>query len=193
MPRADTETLVEAALALHPDRRRPLRILDLGTGSGCILVALLTELPNAFGIGVDRSHGALVQARANAARNGVGPRAAFVYADWTAGLSGRFDLVVSNPPYIASATIQGLEIEVRAHDPFAALDGGSDGLDAYRRILEALANGSIGLAPGGALPSKSGSIRLRPWRSSGRGPASAPPRIRDDLAGHARVVRFGPL
>lgn len=108
VPRPDTETLVETALALQADQRRPSRILDLGTGSGCILIALLTECPNAFGIGVDRSAPALAQARRNARRNGVGGRAAFACADWTAGLSGAFDLVVSNPPYIASAIIADL-------------------------------------------------------------------------------------
>jgi release factor glutamine methyltransferase len=190
VPRPDTETLVEAALALHPDRRRPLRVLDLGTGSGCILVALLSELPNATGIGLDRSHGALVQARINARRNGVGPRARFVCTDWTAGLSGAFDLVVSNPPYIASDTIRGLDVEVRAHDPMAALDGGADGLDAYRRIVEAVATGPVRLAPGGALAFEVGYDQAEAVAELGSRAGFGPASIHHDLAGHARVVRF---
>lgn len=134
-PRPDTETLVEAALALLPDRNAAIRLLDLGTGSGCLLVALLSELPRATGIGTDRSLDALATARGNADRNGVGARARFVAADWAAPLAARFDLVVSNPPYIRRAEIAGLAPEVRVHDPPAALDGGPDGLDAYRAIL----------------------------------------------------------
>jgi release factor glutamine methyltransferase len=193
VPRADTETLVEAALVLHPDRRRPVRILDLGTGSGCILVALLSELPNAGGIGLDRSHGALVQARANAVRNGVGTRAAFVCADWTAGLRGRFDLIVSNPPYIARDTIQGLDVEVRGHDPMAALDGGPDGLDAYRSIVDALTGGPVGLAPGGALVLEVGYDQAEAVETLGTRAGLGPAMRHHDLAGHARVVRFGPV
>jgi release factor glutamine methyltransferase len=193
VPRADTETLVEAALALHPDRRRPLRILDLGTGSGCILVALLSELPNATGIGLDRSAAALVQARANAGRNGVGTRAAFVCADWTAGLSGCFDLIVSNPPYIARDTIRGLDVEVRAHDPWAALDGGVDGLDAYRAIVDALAGGPVRLGPGGALALEVGYDQAEAVATLGTRAGLGPATRHHDLAGHARVVRFGPM
>ncbi|MCJ2034404.1 peptide chain release factor N(5)-glutamine methyltransferase [Methylobacterium sp. J-068] len=192
VPRADTETLVEAALGSHPDRRRPLRILDLGTGSGCILVALLSELPNGFGIGVDRSRAALVQARANAVRNGVGERAAFVSADWTSGLSGSFDLVVSNPPYIASATIDGLAVEVRAHDPAAALDGGPDGLDAYRNILRDLTQGTARLAAGGTLAFEVGYDQAETVRRLGAEAGFGDGWIVHDLAGHARVVGFRP-
>ncbi len=134
-PRPDTETLVEAALAALRDRGAPLRILDLGTGSGCILVALLSELPEAQGVGSDRSHDALLTARGNAERNGVGGRAHFLAGDWAAALATRFDLIVSNPPYIPSSEIAGLAPEVSRHDPLAALDGGPDGLDAYRAII----------------------------------------------------------
>jgi release factor glutamine methyltransferase len=170
-----------------------VRILDLGTGSGCILVALLSELPNAGGIGLDRSHGALVQARANAVRNGVGTRAAFVCADWTAGLRGRFDLIVSNPPYIARDTIQGLDVEVRGHDPMAALDGGPDGLDAYRSIVDALTGGPVGLAPGGALVLEVGYDQAEAVETLGTRAGLGPAMRHHDLAGHARVVRFGPV
>ena len=190
VPRADTETLVDVALASQADRRRPLRILDLGTGSGCILVALLSELPNAFGIGVDRSYPALVQARANAAHNAIGGRAAFVNADWTAGLSGTFDLVVSNPPYIPSETITGLSIEVRDHDPAAALDGGADGLNAYRHILRSLTTGAVRLAAGGVLAFEVGYDQAGAVSELGRETGFGPGAISRDLAGHARVVCF---
>ena len=134
VPRPDTETVVELALSLV-DRARPLRIADLGTGSGAILLALLSELPNAFGVGTDIDPRALAVARANAMRLGLGERAAFVACDFGTALRGAFDLVVSNPPYIASAEIEALAIEVRAHDPHRALDGGADGLAAYRTIV----------------------------------------------------------
>jgi release factor glutamine methyltransferase len=145
-PRPDTETLVEAALAALAGRGTAPRILDLGTGSGAILVALLHDCHGAFGIGVDRSEGAARQARANAVTNGVGSRAAVLVGDWDAGLDGRFDLVVSNPPYIATCDLAGLDAEVREHDPRLALDGGADGLDAYRRVVAAAARL---LVPGG--------------------------------------------
>jgi release factor glutamine methyltransferase len=134
-PRPETETVVETALSLMPDRQAGLRILDLGTGSGCLLVALLHELPRATGLGIDRSPGALATAGGNAMRNGVGGRAAFVASDWAATLNARFDLIVSNPPYIPAPDVAGLAPEVREHDPRAALDGGDDGLAAYRTIF----------------------------------------------------------
>ena len=135
-PRPDTETLIAVALDLVARREaeRPLRLLDLGTGTGCILLTLLAELPQAEGIGTDISEGALACAAANARRLGVAARAGFVRADWLDGVAGPFDLIVANPPYIADAEIDGLAPEVAAHDPRAALDGGPDGLEAYRRI-----------------------------------------------------------
>lgn len=135
-PRPDTETLVEAALEALADRRgEPLRILDLGTGSGCLLVALLHEFRQASGIGIDASQGALGTARGNAIANGVGERAAFIAGDWGTALDERFDLIVSNPPYIPAGDIASLTTEVREHDPRLALDGGDDGFNAYRRII----------------------------------------------------------
>lgn len=136
VPRPDTETLVEAALHVL-DRRgaraRALRIADLGTGTGALLLALLRELPNARGVGTDTSRAALEVARANAARHGLSARASFVACDYGAALAGGFDLVVSNPPYVASGDLAALAPEVR-HDPRSALDGGADGLDGYRAI-----------------------------------------------------------
>ncbi|KAA2235093.1 peptide chain release factor N(5)-glutamine methyltransferase [Salinarimonas soli] len=148
VPRPDSETAVEAALRALPRRDAPARVLDLGTGTGCLLVAVLHERPEAFGIGLDRSPGAAMTARRNAVRNGVGDRAALIVGDWAGALSGRFDLVISNPPYIPAPDLAGLAREVREHDPRAALDGGADGLDAYRAIL---ADAPRLLAPGGAL------------------------------------------
>ncbi|WP_375415311.1 peptide chain release factor N(5)-glutamine methyltransferase [uncultured Bradyrhizobium sp.] len=151
VPRPDTETVVEAALdILHAESRcaAPLRIADLGTGSGAILLALLSELPNAFGAGTDISAAALRTARGNARQLGLAARAAFVACDYAAALSGALDVMVSNPPYIRSADIAALDVEVRDHDPRRALDGGADGLNAYRLIIpEAVRL----LAPGGVL------------------------------------------
>jgi release factor glutamine methyltransferase len=149
VPRPDSETVVAAALTTLGPRRQSsegLRVLDLGTGSGCLLIALLHELQGARGIGTDMSEGALETARFNATRNGIGDRAQFVQTDWASGIAGSFDLVVSNPPYIPDAIIDTLEPEVRDHDPRRALSGGRDGLQAYRTIATSL--GPL-LAPGG--------------------------------------------
>lgn len=138
VPRPDTETVIEAALEVcrsNTDINRAIRIADIGTGSGAILLALLSELPNATGIGTDISADALATATSNATQLGLADRATFVQCNYTAALSGSFDLIVSNPPYIRSADIQMLDRDVRDHDPHRALDGGADGLDAYREIL----------------------------------------------------------
>ncbi|MDD3668725.1 MAG: peptide chain release factor N(5)-glutamine methyltransferase [Alphaproteobacteria bacterium] len=133
-PRPDSETLIESVLKCFPDKSRPYRILDIGTGSGCLLASLLGEYPNAAGVGVDISEKALAVARKNA----HGLPAAFMRKDFAApdfarGL-GAFDIVVSNPPYIPTAEIAHLEPAVREYDPRAALDGGADGLEAYRHL-----------------------------------------------------------
>ncbi len=134
-PRPDTETLIEVALRLCADRRNePLRIVDLGTGSGAILCALLTEFPQATGVGVDLSPAACVVAQTNLDRNGLGERGRIMESNWAEGLDERFDLVVSNPPYIESLMIEALDPDVRDFDPRLALDGGPDGLAAYRAI-----------------------------------------------------------
>lgn len=137
-PRPDTETLIEAALALLGEAHGagPLRILDLGTGSGCILLTLLAEMPQAWGVGADISSQALSLARVNAERLGLASRAAFVQCDWCETFAGPFGLIISNPPYIESVSIDALDDEVRCHDPDLALDGGGDGLAAYRRIVD---------------------------------------------------------
>ena len=145
IPRADSETLIEAALAAFPARDVG-RVLDLGTGTGCLLLAALTEFAQAWGVGVDRAEGAAALARRNAQRAGLDGRAAFVCADWAAPLQGRFDLVLANPPYIDTPAIAGLMPEVSCYEPALALDGGPDGLHGYRAVAAALPRL---LAPGG--------------------------------------------
>ena len=149
-PRPDTETVVEAVIELAREVRAAtlgtLRILDLGTGTGCILLSALHELEGATGIGTDISEAAILIAQANASRLGLDRRASFVCGCWLDALKGEFDLVVANPPYIRSDQIAGLEPEVSRFDPRAALDGGADGLDAYRQIVPQL---NAVLRPGG--------------------------------------------
>jgi len=133
-PRPDTETVVEYVLRDFPEHA-PWSVLDLGVGSGAILLSVLAERPAARGLGVDISEEALAVARDNAAQLGLAARCALLRGDWTTGLAdANFDLVVANPPYIASAVIETLEPEVRRYEPRLALDGGADGLDAYRRL-----------------------------------------------------------
>jgi release factor glutamine methyltransferase len=193
-PRPDTETLIDAALALvqrNGWRDRNLRLLDLGTGTGCILVTLLAELPNAKGIGTDRSQAALGLAAANAIRLGVASRAAFVAADWLDGIGGEFDLVLSNPPYLATGEIAGLAPEVAAYDPKLALDGGPDGLDAYARIA---AGAPAILAEGGRLLVEIGASQAAQVSAMFRAAGLALDRdhaIARDLAGRPRVVMAG--
>jgi release factor glutamine methyltransferase len=183
IPRADSETIVEAALGLPP----PRRVLDLGTGTGCLLLAVLSERPDAFGVGVDLSPDAARLARANASALGLQARAAFLCGDWAAALAGRFDLVLSNPPYIETPAIPTLMPEVACHEPPRALDGGADGLDAYRAIIAALPDL---LTPTGAAVLELG---------MGQGPAVAAmarqigfaTRTHPDLAGIVRAIVIG--
>ena len=137
-PRPETETVVEAVLRRVLDRETPLRFLDLGTGSGCILLALLCEFPEALGFGVDLALGAAATARRNATALDMVERAHFFAGDWGTAVSGRFDVIVSNPPYIARAAFADLPREVALYDPRHALDGGADGLGAYRSIAGSL-------------------------------------------------------
>lgn len=186
VPRPETETLVEAALALFPDRAAPLNLLDLGTGSGALLAALLSEFPAAFGLGVDLSPGAARQARANLGALGLAARSAVVVGHWGEALAGGFDLVVSNPPYIPSTDIPALQQEVRAHDPLLALDGGPQGLDAYAAIASALPH--LLVAGGYAvLELGIGQERQVAGLLAGAGLAVQGP-ARPDLAGIARAI-----
>jgi release factor glutamine methyltransferase len=190
VPRPDTETVVEAALDQIRRTRSvndPLRIADLGTGSGAILLALLSELPQAFGIATDISIGALRTARDNAVVLGLGSRATFVACSYASALSGAFDLIVSNPPYIARRDIAGLAVEVRAHDPARALDGGVDGLDAYRDLIPQ----ACGLLrPGGAVVVEVGQGQAGDVEAlmTEAGFTADLTTIRADLAGIPRVV-----
>ena len=146
IPRPETETVVEAVLAQVCDRDQPFRLLDLGTGSGCLLLALLSELPRATGLGVDDSAAALAIARRNAERLGLAARAEFRPGRWGAGLRERFDVIVSNPPYVAELDWEALQPEIRQFEPRAALVAGADGLAAYRALAPDCARL---LAPGG--------------------------------------------
>jgi release factor glutamine methyltransferase len=134
IPRPETETVVEALLAQLPDRDRPLRLLDLGVGSGCLLLALLSELPQGTGLGIDESAAALAIARRNAGRFGLAARSEFRQGRWGEGVTERFDVIVSNPPYVAESEWAALPPEIRNFEPRAALVAGPDGLAAYRAL-----------------------------------------------------------
>lgn len=152
-PRPDSETLIEAVLENCIDRQKPYRILDLGTGTGCLLISLLCELPNATGLGVDASIPALNLARENGVKLDMMDRSDWIISDWFSHVTGQFDIIVSNPPYIPSGDIEGLAKDVRQFDPLSALDGGVDGLMPYHIIAEQVAsflskNGIIALEYG---------------------------------------------
>jgi len=187
VPRPDTETVVELTLEIiRAAPSRALRIADLGTGTGAILLALLHELPDAFGVGTDISLDALRTARRNATDLGLASRAAFVACNYAAALAGPFDLIVSNPPYIRSGDIAGLAPEVRDHDPLTALDGGTDGLDAYRALIPQAAGR---LAPGGALVVEGGKGQSGPIEAlmTAAGLSVQNP-VKADLAGIFRAI-----
>ncbi|MBS1094078.1 peptide chain release factor N(5)-glutamine methyltransferase [Gluconobacter wancherniae] len=140
IPRGDSEALIEALLEVKPDRNSVTSVLDLGTGTGCLLLAALSEYKAAFGIGVDLAPGAAALAARNAHRNGFAGRSSFFAGSWNSALNGRFDVVLSNPPYIETADVATLMPEVAVYEPARALDGGPDGLNAYRVICAALPN-----------------------------------------------------
>ncbi len=185
-PRPDTEVLVDVCLS-KLDKNKPLRILDLGTGSGCILLSLLKELPYASGFGVDLSEGAVQCASRNAKRLGLSRRSRFICGSWVDSLMADFDVIVSNPPYIATQVLTNLDKSVLDHDPILALDGGSDGLKSYQEIFSAMKrlvsyNGNaffeIGFDQGESV------VRLAAKYGFSES------RVHADLAGRARVVEI---
>lgn len=184
-PRPDTETLVEAVLEAVPDRRLPLRILDLGTGTGCIVLALLKEYPAAYGVGLDVAPGACVIAAQNAAALDIAPRAVFAVSDWATAVDGQFDVVVSNPPYIPDCDIAELDVAVRRHDPHRALAGGADGLSAYRSIVADLPRL---LSPGGVAGFEVGAGQAKDVRELCRTAGLADLGAKCDLAGIERCI-----
>ncbi|MEE8189017.1 MAG: peptide chain release factor N(5)-glutamine methyltransferase [Kiloniellales bacterium] len=189
-PRPDSETLVRAVLDRIPDPDAPLEILDLGTGSGCLLLALLSKLPGARGLGIDISEAAIEVARENAGILGFSDRAGFQKGSWGADLEGSWQVIVNNPPYIKDTEFEGLAPEVARHDPRLALAGGPDGLDAYRALLPQAARL---LAPGGFLALEVGIDQQEAVEALVKSADFAPlGRVRD-LGGIERclVVSFG--
>ena len=185
VPRPDSEALIEAAIAAFPDRSRVRSVLDLGTGTGCLLLACLTEFPTAYGIGIDLLPAAATLAWRNAAMLGLRNRCACIAGDWAAAVSGRFDLILANPPYVASGTIGQLMPEVALYEPGSALDGGVDGLSAYRDIIPELPRL---LAAGGAAVLELGDGQDGSVAGLGRAAGLDAAATYADLGGVARAV-----
>ncbi len=185
-PRPDTESLLDVILPAIP-MDRPTTVLDLGVGSGAILLAILAERPAARGLGIDVSSEALAVARENAANLGLAGRVALLRGDWAAGLAGEsFDIVVANPPYVATSDIEGLAPEVRDHEPRLALDGGADGLDAYRTIAPQIL---AVLRPGGMFAVEIGLGQSEAVETLFRRAGAIDVVTHDDLTARPRVVR----
>jgi release factor glutamine methyltransferase len=188
IPRPESETLIEAAVAAFADRPPPRLILDLGTGTGCLLLTALSEFPAAFGIGVDCLADACTLAAHNAASLGLAERACFVCGDWAATLDARFDLVLCNPPYICSDDIGGLLPEVARYEPRSALDGGPDGFAAYRSLLPGLPRL---LTPEAVALMEIGEGQVEAVAALAR-QAGLTPALRHDLAGIPRALLLRP-
>ncbi|MSO89490.1 MAG: peptide chain release factor N(5)-glutamine methyltransferase [Rhodospirillaceae bacterium] len=185
IPRPDSETLVAAALDWTSDRGAPLRILDLGTGSGCLLLSVLSELPNAHGVGVDISAHALRVARDNAGRLGLRARAGFVQGDWAGALTGEFDMILANPPYLAETELHALAPEIARFEPPVALFAGDDGLACYRALIPDLTRL---LAEAGAAFLEIGAGQAAPVASLARNAGLIQSMARKDLAGIDRCL-----
>ena len=186
-PRPDTELIIDLALQRFPDKNTVLRILDLGTGSGCILIALLSEFPNATGYGIDISQNATKYAQRNAQANNVDDHAHFLCGSWLDAIQGTFDLIVSNPPYIAHDTIPTLSPEVKNHDPIQALDGGHDGLNPYKIIFPHLKKH---LNPNGISLFEIGYDQEKDVMRLAKESGFAQRTVHIDLAGNPRVVEI---
>jgi release factor glutamine methyltransferase len=184
-PRPETETIVEAVLRRKLDRHAPLRVLDLGTGTGCLLLALLYEFPGADGIGIDIAEGAVRTAARNAVLLGLADRARFFVGDWAAALSTRFDAILANPPYVASKAFALLPREVACHDPCRALDGGEDGLRSYREITEGVPRL---LSPEGIMVTEVGAGQADAVAAMLQASGLVVDGIENDLTGIARCV-----
>ncbi len=187
-PRPESETLIETLLAALPERDRRYRVLDLGTGTGCLLLALLSELPQAEGMGIDIAQAAVETAARNAQRLGLARRAAFQTGDWGAGLEPGFDILLCNPPYIAEQEWGALAPEVADYDPRAALLAGERGLAAYARIAPQAARL---LVPGGLAAFEIGAGQAEPVQRLLRESGLEGIESRRDLAGHPRCLLFG--
>jgi len=187
-PRPDSETIVEAALDRLPDQNARASIIDFGTGTGCLLLAILAERPNAWGLGVDRSAAATLVAAGNARDLGFADRARFLVGDWAEALAPEVDLIVSNPPYIPAGDIAGLEPEVREHDPLTALAGGADGLDPYRILAPAALRL---LRPGGHVVFEVGQGQADDVAAIGTAAGLVLAEQRADLGGIQRAVVLG--
>lgn len=185
IPRPDSETLVEAALAFKSIKVRKISVLDLGTGSGCLLLALLSELPKAKGLGVDISPAALDVAKGNALHLGMEDRAGFQVSDWGVDVDGLFNLVISNPPYIANGDYSCLEKDIKDFEPKLALMGGSDGLACYRSLSPAIVRK---LAPGGRSLIEIGEDQAETVGSVLGKAGLSVCAVHQDLAGHPRVI-----
>ena len=184
-PRPESECLVKAVLAHWQGPTSPARILDLGVGSGCLLLALLSEWPGAWGLGLDLDEAALSVARGNAKSLGLDTRTAFCRGDWTAALIGPWQVIVSNPPYIKEDEIPGLDRDVRDFDPRLALDGGSDGLEAYRRLAPVVPRL---LSKGGIAAFEIGFDQSAAVQAIFQDAGLVIVAVVPDLAGHNRVV-----
>ena len=184
-PRPDSETVIEAVLRLFPDRTTPLRILDLGTGTGCLLLALLSEYPTATGVGADLSEAAVRVATVNTRALGMTERATISLSAWDDQVAGAFDLVVSNPPYIATAELKELAPEIRHFEPALALDGGEDGLESYRALAPRL---GARLRPGGCAALEVGMIQAAAVESIMQAAGLAIRSRQRDLAGMDRCI-----
>ena len=186
-PRADSETMIEALLRHRADKAAALCVLDLGTGSGCLLLSSLREYVNASGVGVDQSEAALAIARQNAVALGLADRCEMLRSNWCSNIAGTFDVVLSNPPYIPTVDIATLDADLQGFEPHAALDGGADGLDCYRAIIHQLAPH---VKAGALVLFEVGQGQAADVAALGNAAGWTCKEIANDLAGIARVVAF---